>query len=115
MWGNICALKYVVLFQFYNTCTYMHPLMCIWNVLQEFDSCGFIYSVLFKLLYFLQGLCYLHPIFTTVFYTISLCINIFWCLAQPRCRRYEVRYPVWFKTVTFSGRRVKIASNLAYS
>ena len=36
----------------------------------------YIYSVLFKLLYLLQGLHYQHSIFTTLYHIISLCISV---------------------------------------
>ena len=62
----------------------------------------YIYSILFKSLYLPQGLRYRHPIFTTLYHTISLCMNKFWYLAQARCWRYMVRYLMWFKTATSS-------------
>ena len=81
---------------------------------QDFDPCGciYIYIVLLKSLYLPQGLRYRRSIFITLYHTISLCTNIFWCFAQALCRRYEVRYLMWFKTATFSSRSLPIASNL---
>ena len=50
--------------------------------LQEFDLCEFLY-IAFN---------FNHYIFRTVYIinTISLCENIFWCLAQVQCQRHEV-------------------------
>ena len=68
-----------------------------------------IYIVQFKLLYLLQGIRYQCPIITTLYHTISLHINIFWCPSQAWCQRYKIRYLMCFKTTTPSGRSVKIA------
>ena len=59
---------------------------------QDFDPCGFISSYLnryiFHKVYATDVL--FSPPYTTPFLYVKI---FFWCLAQARCRRYEVRYP----------------------
>ena len=58
-----------------------------------------------------ERLGYQLPIFNTSYYTIFLCGDLRWCLAQAQCRRYKVRYSTGFKTSTTSGRSVQFRCN----
>ena len=94
-------------------------ILYLFKVMYIFPHHGYYYKMLYKCiifesLYLLTGYCNRLPIFNTSYYTISPRENILWCLAQAKCRRYEVRYPMGLKTSTTSARSVQIASNSVY-
>ena len=70
---------------------------------KDFGPHELLYSIQFTSLYLLNSKLHRLPIFNASHHTISPWDNIFLCLAQEQCRRYEVRYPVGFQTTTPSG------------
>ena len=84
-----------------------------YNVLRDFDPCGFIYVVSYLNCYIFRKVYTTDVLFSPLYTTPFLYVQIYYDVLHKHGADVKVQYLMWFKTATSSGRRsLQIVSNL---